>query len=95
MGAQSSLNAITGTVIGGTLAATKIAEGIGQEEKEPKVKKPKEDSGIDAKMAAKARRNVQVKINAIYNNKELSSKAKTRRMGKVIDDYNKEIGGKQ
>lgn len=95
MGAQSSLNAITGTVIGGALAATKLAEGLGKEEKEPKVNKPKEDNGIDAKMAAKARRNVQVKINAIYNNKELSNKAKTRRMGKVIDDYNKEIGGKQ
>lgn len=95
MGAQSSLNAITGTVIGGALAATKLAEGLEKDEKEPKVNKPKEDSGIDAKMAAKARRNVQVKINAIYANRELSSKAKTRRMGKVIDDYNKEIGGKQ
>ena len=93
MGAQSSLNAITGTVIGSALAATKLAEGLGKEDKEPKVNKPKEDNGIDAKMAARARKNVQFKINAIYNNKELSNKAKTRRMGKVIDEYNIEIGG--
>lgn len=99
MGAQSSLNAITGTIIGSALTATKIAEGLDKDEKEPKINMPNEvkeekvDEGIDAKMAARARRNVQVKINAIYSNKELSNKAKTRRMGKLIDEYNKEIGG--
>lgn len=95
MGAQSSLNAITNAVIGGASTATNIAEGMKEDTKKPKINNSKDESGIDAQMAAKARRNVQVKINAIYANKELSSKAKTRRMGKVIDDYNKEIGGKQ
>lgn len=50
------------------------------------------NEGVDVKMAAKARQNVQQKINAIYANKELSSKARTRRVGKIIDEYNK--GGK-
>lgn len=48
------------------------------------------DSGIDAKMAAKARKTAQMKIKAIQANKELSEKARTRRIGKVLDEY---IGG--
>lgn len=95
MGVQSSLNAITGSITGGIAAATKIVEGLGEDEKEPKINKPKEDNGIDAKMALKARKIAQQKINAIYANKELSNKARTRRMGQVMDEYNKTIGGKQ
>lgn len=92
MSAQKSINAITGSITGGIIAATKIAEGLGKEsDKEPKVAAPKE-SGKDIKMAAKARKEAQQKINAIMANKEISNKARTRRIGKVLDEYNK--GGK-
>ena len=52
----------------------------------------KSDSGVDAKMAAKARKTAQQKIKAIQANKEISDKAKTRRIGQVLDEY---IGGKK
>ena len=86
MGIQSSINRLIGTVGAGALAATKISEGL---KKEGAPKADSKSSGVDAKMAAKARRTAQQKINAIYANKEISSKAKTRRIGKVLD----EMGG--
>ena len=45
------------------------------------------------KMAAKARKTFQQKANAIYANKEISNKAKTRRLGAALDEYNKTMGG--
>lgn len=53
------------------------------------------DSGIDAKMAAKARRTAQQKISAIAANKEISAKARSRRIGQAIDEYKKTIGGEK
>lgn len=92
MSAQGSMNAITGAVTGSIVAATKIAEGLNKKED---VKAPKADKGIDMKMAAKARKTFQQKANAIYMNKEISNKAKTRRLGAALDEYNKTMGGKQ
>lgn len=85
MGAiQGSINNMIGSVTAGIALGKKLGKGVEQ---------PKE--GIDAKMAAKARRVAQQKINNIYANKELSDKARTRRLGVVMDDYNKQLGGKQ
>lgn len=84
MGAiQSSLLGLVGTASAAAVSAAKAMET----EKEVK------EAGVDAKMAAKARKVAQQKINAIYANKELSDKARTRRMGVVMDEYNKALGG--
>lgn len=91
MGAQDLLNGITNSVISTVQTAGKIKEGLTEE---PKVQ-GKDSEGIDAKMAAKARQIAQQKINAIYANKELSKKAKTQRIGKIIDAYNADVGGKK
>ena len=88
----SSMAHLTGTLTGAALAVSKISEDLSKEEKE-EPKAEQKESGIDAKMAAKARKIAQQKINAIYQNKELSNKAKTRRMGVVMDEYNEIIGG--
>jgi hypothetical protein len=90
MGMQSAVNKLIGTAGAATILASKLSEGS-KEPEEPKAAKVKK--GIDAKMAAKARRIAQQKINTIYANKELSNKAKTRRIGKVMDEYNKTLGG--
>lgn len=88
MGAiQGSINQIIGSVAAGAVAVKKLAT-----DKKP-AETPKVEAGVDAKMAAKARKVAQQKINAIYANKELSNKARTRRMGQVMDEYNKTIGG--
>lgn len=76
----SSMQKLTGTLIGSAAAVGALAS---------KGKEGTSDSGVDAKMAAKARKVAQQKINAIYANKEISGKAKTRRIGKVLD----EMGG--
>lgn len=86
MGAQSSMNQLVGAVTGAALAATKLGEKFSEKDKTP---------GIDAAMAAKARRTAQMKIKAIQANKEISEKAKTRRIGQVIDEYQTTIGGKK
>lgn len=86
MGIQSSINRLIGTAGAGALAATKISEGL---KKEGAFKADSKASGIDAKMAAKARKTAQQKIKAIQANKALSEKAKTRWIGKVLD----EMGG--
>lgn len=97
MSAQGSMNAITGAITGGVLAAVKIGEGL-DEKNEADLKEPKQEktsSGIDAKMAAKARKEMQQKINTIYANKELSQKARTRRVGIAMDEYQKRLGGNE
>lgn len=95
MGAQDLMNGITSSVTESILTAGKIKEGF-DKEAEAKITS-KSAVGIDAKMAAKARKVAQEKINAIYANKELSKKARTQKMGKVIDEYNKAttVGGKK
>lgn len=84
MAIQSSINKIIGTA---ATAAT-IASKLGNE-KEPKAPKEevKNTSGKDAKMAAKARKVAQQKIKTIINNKEISEKARSRRIGKVLDEF--------
>lgn len=89
----SAMQTISGSIGAAALTAAKITGDIKNDEL--KKKESAKTSGIDMKMAAKARKEAQAKINAIYANKEISNKAKTRRMGKVMDDYNKKIGGKR
>lgn len=88
MGVQAGINRLIGTIGAGAVIASKMATS---DKKESTPKADKKATGVDAKMAAKARRTAQQKINAIYANKEISSKAKTRRIGKVLD----EMGGKK
>lgn len=88
MNAQAELNKIIGSVTSGIGTAIKANEEFGTA-----IKTGKPISGIDAKMALKARKVAKQKINAIYENKELYNKARTRRIGKDIDEYNKTIGG--
>ncbi len=101
MGAQSSLLGLVGTVAGAGIGAANIAGKIksNENDKASNIKgasvKDNDNSGIDMQMAIKARKEAQAKINAIYANKEISNKAKTRRLGKVMDDYNKQVGGKK
>lgn len=82
MAIQGAINKLIGTAG----AAAALSEKLGKDDKTPESK----DSGVDAKMAAKARKTAQQKIKTIQANKELSEKAKTRRIGKVLDEY---IGG--
>lgn len=89
MGLQSGINRLIGTAG----AAVTLADKLGSDSKQPTEPKASKDAGIDAKMALKARKVAQQKINAIYENRELSNKARTRRMGQVIDEYSKTIGG--
>lgn len=89
----SSMQAIGGSIGAAALAAAKIA-GDYKDDKELKSLSNKK-SGIDMKMAAKARKIMQEKVNAIYANQEISNKAKTRRLGKVMDEYTKQVGGNQ
>ena len=87
MGLQSGINRLIGTAGAAVTLADKLSNP--KQPSEPKAK----ETGVDAKMAAKARRVAQQKINSIYTNKELSNKARTRRIGIVMDEYNKAIGG--
>lgn len=89
MGLQSGINRLIGTAG----AAVTLADKLSSESKQPTELKTVKQPGVDAKMALKARKVAQQKINAIYANKELSNKARTRRMGQVMDEYNKAIGG--
>lgn len=96
MGAQDLLNGITNSVVDGIQTAGKIKEGLDKKADAEFNAQMKQPTGIDAKMAAKARKTAQEKINAIYANKELSNKAKTQRIGKVMDEFsNLKAGGKK
>lgn len=97
MSAQSAMQGLAGTIVGGAATIAMGAKKLGAGDKDKKEVKPSgsKDSGIDMKMAIKARKNLQQKANAIYMNKEISNKAKTRRLGKALDEYTKEIGGKK
>lgn len=96
MGAQDLLNGITNSVADGIQTAGKIKEGLDKKAEAQFNAQMKTPTGIDAKMAAKARQVAQQKINAIYANKELSNKAKTQRIGKVMDEFSDlKAGGKK
>ena len=84
---QSAINRLIGTAGAAATLASKL--GNKTDASTPNTK----ESGVDAKMALKARRVVQQKINAIYANKALSGKAMTRRVGQAIDEYSNIIGG--
>lgn len=89
MGAiQDNINSIIGT-------AGDIAADVKDIKDTAKAKKAKEDTGIDAKMAAKARKEMQQKIDTIYANKELSQKARIREVGIAMDEYDIRLGGKE
>ena len=92
MSAQSAMQGLAGTIVGGAATIAMGAKRLGAGGNKPS---GSGDSSIDMQMAAKARKEAQAKINAIYANKEISNKAKTRRLGKVMDDYNKQVGGKK
>lgn len=92
MNAQAQLLQAGGSALALVGTVGKIASDLKKEDAKLGAKEPKE-SGIDAKMAAKARKTAQMKIKAIQSNKEISEKAKTRRIGKVIDEYQSTIGG--
>ena len=84
MAIQGAINKLIGTAGAAATLAGKLSEKPESD--------TKSDSGVDAKMAAKARKTAQQKIKAIQANKEISDKAKTRRIGQVLDEY---IGGKK
>lgn len=93
---QGQVNGLIGTVagaaaVGGKLAGkfSKTSDAGGGEDKNIAASVNGE---LAAKKAALARRQLQANINAIYANKELSNKAKTRRLGKLVDEY---AGGKK
>lgn len=92
MSAQSAMQGLAGTIVGGAATIAMGAKRLGAGGNKPS---GSSDSSIDMQMAMKARKEAQAKINAIYANKEISKKAKTRRLGKVMDDYNKQVGGKK
>lgn len=72
------------------LGATLGASALAASQLSGKKSQPKQEttpSANDLKMAQKARRNAQLKIKAIIENKEISRKAMTRRVGKVLDEY--------
>lgn len=86
---QGAMNRLIGAAA--VAAAVGSVSTKGKKEKKEKSGKEtnKQDENMDAKMAAKARRIAQNKIKAIWDNAEISGKAKARRTGEVL----KELGG--
>ena len=87
LGAISKVIGVAGT------AAMAGASGISKSKLAAKEAQKAQQEAIDIKMAQKARRVAQNKINAIIENKELSRKAMTRRIGQVLDTFKE--GGKK
>ena len=81
-----------GKISATTGAAALALSGAGKKDEKDKQPKDTPPSAKEIAMAAKARKNAQLKINAIVQNRELSQKAMTRRIGKVLDEYK---GGKK
>lgn len=89
MSLQSQVNT-TMALAGGLGAGIAKASGKGMYAKKDNSEAPSikaEPSAKDIEMAKKARRETQDKINAIIMNREISAKARTRRIGKVLDEY--------
>ena len=89
MGLQQKINSLIGQA--------SVIASVGkhfQSKEETVSNKSKEDNsnGIDSKMAQKPRKIAMQKIKTIYNNKQWSQKAMSRRIGKVLDEYQ---GGKK
>lgn len=88
MAIQGAINRLIGTAGAAATLAGKLST------KENTNTNTKEE-GIDAKMAVKARKIAQQKIKTIQANQEISDRAKTLRIGKVLDEYNISLGGKK
>ena len=86
MAIQGAINRLIGTAGAAATLAGKLSD------KKPSLDPKSSESGVDAKMAAKARKVAQQKIKTIQANKEISDMAKTRRIGKVLDEF---MGGKK
>jgi len=85
----SSMQQITGALTGAALTATKLSGDFSKEAKIP---------GVDERMALTSRQRTAQKIKAIQMNKEISDKAKSRRIGKALDEYRADLekaGGKK
>ena len=91
---MSSIQGSMNRLLGFAAAATTISDKLGDKKKSSSDSKGASgsDSGVDAKMAQKARRIAMQKIKAIYNNKQISQKAMSRRVGQVLDGLQ---GGKK
>lgn len=89
MSAQQAMQGLAGSILRGASAASGaiFSATKGKEFMEGFKASKNSKSGKDMKMAEKSRKVYQDKIKAIYSNKELSEKARTRRMGKVLDEY--------
>ena len=104
MSAQSAMQGLAGTVIGGAVGLTHGAlkfkndlKGMSTEGESP-VKSgisPSNDGDLASKKAEIARNNYKNQIRNMLANKELSDKAKSRRLGKMLDNYANEVGGKK
>lgn len=81
MAIQSAINRLIGTAGAATALAGKFNK------QQLNVSTSEKDSGVDAQMAKRARMIAQQKIKTIQANKEISDKAKTRRIGKVLDEF--------
>lgn len=105
MSAQSAMQGLAGTVIGGAVGLTQGAakfkkelKGMKSNEGGSPVKSgvsPSNDGELAVKKAAIARNNYKSQIKNMLANKELSDKAKSRRLGKILDSYADEMGGKK
>ena len=81
MDAQKAIAGLGATIGGAAATATKLGSKFSESGKDTL---PSRD---DLKMAKRARQTALKKINAIIENREISAKARTRRVGKVIDEY--------
>ena len=82
MAIQSAINRLIGTAGAATALAGKF-----NKKQQINVSTSEKDSGVDAQMAKRARMIAQQKIKTIQANKEISDQAKTRRIGKVLDEF--------
>lgn len=85
MAIQSAINRLIGTAGAATALAGKFNEK--DTKKITNTSTSEKESGVDAQMAKRARMIAQQKIKTIQANKEISDKAKTRRIGKVLDEF--------
>ena len=87
---QSSVNRLNLAALGAVGAISKTIEGVS--------KTPDAEPGIDERMALTSRQRTLQKIKAIQMNKKISDKAKSRRIGKALNEYRADLekaGGKK
>lgn len=95
MGFQSSIN--QALVSGAAMAHTagKLKKDSTDDVKMPNASDAKAEAqvNIDQKMARRARDTARAKLQAINENKQLSNKARTRRMNNVLKAYDQDMRG--